>query len=523
MRWAVALALAVVATRAPLFERQLFSYDDVNLAYAVGEFDVRKSQPHPPGYPLFVLQMRTLDLFRVKRAESQLQWLSILGSAAALAAMVLGFRRPLGLPTAVLGALLLLFHPSFWYAGLTSSLRVQLALVSIAVGAACWRARAGEPGWAVWSSWIFGLGAGIRPELGVALFPLWAWTSWRGWKHLLPAFALWLVPLMWLSGGPADYWRATFDYLADQGRLTSAIFGASDAVWRRSLVWMAVWIFTGCLGWVAPAILAAGRLRDAPWTFFAVWTIPGFLFYGIVHVADPGQTLALVAPVCLLGGWIAARAAERISGPGSRFQTMAAFLLPIALGGAMYKLHPREVVALAPLIGLAIGLIQRPPGLRGSFTQAAILFVIPVYLVYALQFFYPKWYFAGDGLLGAVRSDLESGLAATAYEQIRQTVYADHGQIERVRELWTPGAAIVWDRGIVSARKLAYYFPHAPVVERTTKTLDPASPPMMKQWRGPRAEPVAEPPPERVIWVLGPRSARRCPGEREFVCLGRSY
>ncbi|MDX2179182.1 MAG: hypothetical protein SFV18_06285 [Bryobacteraceae bacterium] len=523
MKWVLALAALVVATRAPLFEKQLFSFDDVNLAYAVGELDVRKSQPHPPGYPLFVLQMRALDWLRVKRAESQLQALSILGSIASLAAMVLGFRRPLGQPAAVLGALLLLFHPSFWYAGLTSALRVQLALVSIAVAAACWRARAGEPGWVTRSAWIFGLGAGIRPELAVALFPLWAWTSWRGWKHLLPAFGVWIVPLLWLSGGPSEYAQATFEYLADQASLTSAIFGATESLWRRSLVWLFVWIFTGCVGWTATLILAAGRLREVPWAFFAIWTVPPLLFYGIVHVADPGQTLAIVAPVCLLGGWIVARAAERLAGRGSHRVVGVAMLLPVALALALWIRHPREAIAVTFAAGVAGGLAMRRPGSRVPLAQAALLLIGPVYFLDAVEFFYPKWYYEGPGILGALLQDIHSGWSATTYHQMRHTIHADHGQIELVRNLWTPGAAIVWDKGIVSARKLAYYFPHAPVVERTTKTLDPASPPVLKQWRGPRAEPVAHPPPERLIWVLGPQSARRCPGEREFVCLAPSY
>jgi thiol-disulfide isomerase/thioredoxin len=50
----------------------LFTFDDVNLAYSVGHFDIRMSQPHPPGYPLFVMEMRVLSWLRFRRAESAL-------------------------------------------------------------------------------------------------------------------------------------------------------------------------------------------------------------------------------------------------------------------------------------------------------------------------------------------------------------------------------------------------------------------------------------------------------------------
>ncbi|MCX6597361.1 MAG: hypothetical protein NTV70_13445, partial [Acidobacteria bacterium] len=152
--WLAALTAVVIATRVPYFQQQLFSYDDVNLAYAVGELDVRQSQPHPPGYPLFVIEMRVLKLLRVKRAESMLQILSVAGSVGAVAVMIWGFPKWGG----VWGAALLAIHPVFWYAGLTSALRVQLALVSVAVAAAWWRAWQQQPGWDVRSAWIFGLG-----------------------------------------------------------------------------------------------------------------------------------------------------------------------------------------------------------------------------------------------------------------------------------------------------------------------------------------------------------------------------
>src|SRR4051795_13185867 len=74
----------VVATRLPLAPGQLFTFDDVNLAYSVGHYDIRVSQPHPPGYPLFVLEMRILSWLRFKRAESILLVLAVLGSILAL-------------------------------------------------------------------------------------------------------------------------------------------------------------------------------------------------------------------------------------------------------------------------------------------------------------------------------------------------------------------------------------------------------------------------------------------------------
>jgi hypothetical protein len=346
--WFAVLTIVVAATRVPYFQQQLFSYDDVNLAYAVGEMDIRISQPHPPGYPLFVMEMRLLRALRVKRAESSLQILALVGSVAAVAVMIWGFPHLGG----TWGAALLTVHPVFWYAGLTSALRIQLALVSLAVAAACWRAWQQRPGWDVRSAWIFGLGAGVRPELGLVLLPLWWWTSRRAWKHWLAAVALWLVPLLWSSGGPVNYVRHTWHYLQDQSRLTSGLFGADTLTWGRIGVWLLVWVLCGVPGWALTLPLSsrpAASLSSIPWRFLAIWALPGAAFLFLIHVADPGQTLAVVAPVCLIGGIVLDRARARL----------APHALPVALAClAAHLLRDFPVyttVWAVPVLGLLAG------------------------------------------------------------------------------------------------------------------------------------------------------------------------
>ena len=175
----ILFSLLIFATRWPLAPGQLFTFDDVNLAYSVGHFDIRMSQPHPPGYPLFVMEMRMLSWLRFRRAESILLTLALLGSLAALLLVYYAGNRILGADSGFWAAWILVLHPVFWHAGVTSALRVQLAVVSLAVGTCCWNAwRAPDvPGgvrWVTWSALAIGIGAGIRPETGPLLFPLWA-------------------------------------------------------------------------------------------------------------------------------------------------------------------------------------------------------------------------------------------------------------------------------------------------------------------------------------------------------------
>src|ERR1044071_6285830 len=75
--------ILIVASRAPLAPGQLFTFDDVNLVYSIGHFDIRASQPHPPGYPLFVMELRLLHALRLRRPETLLTVPAVAGSIAA--------------------------------------------------------------------------------------------------------------------------------------------------------------------------------------------------------------------------------------------------------------------------------------------------------------------------------------------------------------------------------------------------------------------------------------------------------
>ena len=125
--------LIVLITRYPQAPGQLFTFDDVNLAYSIGHFDIRISQPQPPGYPLFVLQMRVLHWLRFRRPESILLFLALAGSAAALVLLAMLGQRFYGGLAGFFAGCLLVLHPVFWHAGITSALRVQLAVISTVV------------------------------------------------------------------------------------------------------------------------------------------------------------------------------------------------------------------------------------------------------------------------------------------------------------------------------------------------------------------------------------------------------
>jgi hypothetical protein len=525
----------------PLAPGQLFTFDDVNLAYSIGHFDIRASQPHPPGYPLFVMEMRVLWALRFRHVEHLLFALAAAGSIATVFLLAVCGNRMMGGDSGFFAAWLLVFNPVFWHAGLTSALRIQLALVSIAVAALCWLAWRGEGRAVLWSAIGLGIGAGIRPETGLLLFPLWAACSLRApvpWRTRWTALAAmatvvlsWLAPAMIASGGPATFIKASLDYVADQASVTSGLFGASDRRWQTTFWRMVVWTFCLLPGCALPAVLAwRGRQRwgigSDRLAFLALWFLPAFAFGLLVHLEDPGHALAMVPVVALFGGYLMSRALESLKYHVGQGHGMVLTLATLTAAWIVDRHNAEFTVAWVPLLCLTTGLLLkvRPVKNLGHLPewQAAAILLAPVLLLSWTMFFHRGWYYRGPdtaGWRGSVErmtADMNSGLALASYEQVQQTLAVDDHSIREVRRLAAEkqGAAlVVWEHGPTAWRKLGYYAPELPIDVLERKQIRGGSPAVITQWRGSRVEARSQgaaplrlhiPAGTRVIWALNP-------------------
>lgn len=618
-RWLVCLLFAflVLATRYPYAPGQFFTFDDVNLAYAVGHFDVRISQPQPPGYPLFVLEMRILYWLRFRRPESILLVLALAGSLAVLYFVARFGEHAFGGLTGFFAASLLALHPVFWHAGITSALRVQLALVSVLAAAACWRAWNGEGRWVLGSAVTLGLCAGVRPEIGPVLFPLWAASALRApvtrkdraiaLGAMAAAVLLWLLPAMLASGGPIAYVKACLGYLGDQAAETSALFGAVPEAGHTTFWRLIAWTCCGMLCWTFPAVLAWRRkdgwgLDRGRLLFLALWLLPPLAFSLFVHIQDPGQSLAVAPPIALLGGHLFNRALENLDARVSRWQTITLVFACLAVGwvmefrdraavvvwltliglaaGLLLKIDPftnanyfpraaaalclfqralddlqdrvsrwrTVILALAslgaawviefrdrnsmlmwlPAIGLTAGLLLKIDPFKNTARlprAAALVFLLaPVAILNYDLFHFEGWYYEGQsagGLWAAYEqalSDLNSGLALTSLGHIHNTLAVDDHSLREAMRLAAerPGqTTLVWEDGLVTWRKAAYYLHGVPIIVLEHQTLRSGSPPVIAVWKGPvLTQRFQGPAPQRatlaaggrVVWLLNPRT-----------------
>jgi 4-amino-4-deoxy-L-arabinose transferase-like glycosyltransferase len=532
----------VLVTRYPEAPGQLFTFDDVNLAYSVGHFDVRISQPQPPGYPVFVFEMRVLHWLRFRRIESILLFLALAGSIAALVLLAQFGGRFFGGLAGFFAACLLVGHPVFWHSGITSALRVQLAVISVLVAWSCWRAWSGDAKWVLRSAIVLGLCAGVRPEIGPLLLPLWAASAWRShvprreWVRALAAMTaavlLWLLPAMIASGGPMAYCKANLDYITDQASVSSSLFGAVPDKWQTTFWRLLVWTGCGLLAWILPAVLAWKRREG--WAvdrqrlaFLGLWLVPPFLFALFVHLEDPGQSLAMAPPIALFGGYLFDRALNHWSARVSRWETVTLVVASVVIYWLIEFRDLTTVVIWVLPITLAAGLLLKfaqVPNAGYLPRLAAMAFLLAPVVILDLGLFYNNWYYRGpdtSGLAAAseqVLQDVNSGLALTSLSHIKNTLAVDDHSLRQAIRLAgeRPGkTTVIWEHGLVAWRKAGYYLRGVPIVVLERKKLRSGSPPVITIWNG--ADPQSRlqgPPPlattlpagGRIVWLLNPRS-----------------
>jgi hypothetical protein len=228
------LALAFLALHLSYLPASLEDLDSINFALGLRDFDVARHQPHPPGYPVFIAAARIVYAVVPSEAHA-LGLLAMVSRALAALALVALFgaldEHPSRRTVPLTAALLAVTSPLFWM----TSARPLSDLVGLAavLGVQVLTVRARSPRAFVAASFCAACAAGIRSQAVWLTAPLLAFVLLR---HVLSdnrklpevfrlagmmaagylAGALvWLVPLVALTGGPAEYMRVLFNQGAE--------------------------------------------------------------------------------------------------------------------------------------------------------------------------------------------------------------------------------------------------------------------------------------------------------------------
>jgi hypothetical protein len=299
--------------------RYSWDWDSSQFDRAVEKFDVSLHQPHPPGYPLWVLAMKGLTPLLGNPNSAQVL-LSLLFTVAGLLFFASLARELLGSEGGLAATALLAFSPLvFLYAIVPLATSVDL-FSSCAVAWFAARIWSGEPRWIVPACLVAAVTAGFR-ESGVTLvLPLLAAALVRGlwlsrsrsytWKAFaagvaagLAARLCWLVPAASLNGGLSNWHDMANAQMLGTFRLTSVFFGAPVAAHGRMLVDVLAF-FAIALSVLIPLLLASrsGSRNPPAWYspgFFALWLTPNLIVVFLLHCGKPGYLLLSLPPLVL--------------------------------------------------------------------------------------------------------------------------------------------------------------------------------------------------------------------------------
>jgi hypothetical protein len=212
------LGILTLASRLPFKPDLLISYDAINYALAISHFDVRLSQPQPPGYLLYILIARGINLF-VNNPLITLYLESAIFSALAVVAIFLAGREIYNQNVGLFAALFLMTNVFFWYFSVVPAPYTGDFFASAWIGWLCfrlWKTHSVRIG--ILTAICIGLVAGYRPQTLFLLLPLFIYASWglrsrpivlgTSWMLCLGIASLFFIATIMVSGGEGEYFNS---------------------------------------------------------------------------------------------------------------------------------------------------------------------------------------------------------------------------------------------------------------------------------------------------------------------------
>ncbi|NMB87739.1 MAG: DUF2723 domain-containing protein [Chloroflexi bacterium] len=345
------LFLVTIISRGLFPSHYLYHWDSVNFAFAIVDFDIAKEQPQPPGYILYVLLVRGINVL-VHNANLAMVLVSILASALAVIMLYLLGRELFNLQTGILAALFLLISPLFWFYGEIALPHTLDAFLVILVAYWGWRVLKGEQQYLYLETGTLAIASGVRPQTLLFLLPVYLFSIHRvPLKKIILAGLLgfliclaWFVPMIQDTGGLTRYLEVMDQFSMRFQESTSIFLGAGAFGLVRNLTKLALYSGYG-VGLAAVPFAARlvfrrrvpGELEDRrmAYVFLVLWTAPAFLYYLFVHMGQQGLVFVYLPAILIFGAWVGDRLMRSYGTPA---QVLIAAC--IVLNGAIFVLAP---------------------------------------------------------------------------------------------------------------------------------------------------------------------------------------
>jgi hypothetical protein len=310
--------------------RYSYGWDSAQFDRGVADFDIARHQPHPPGYPLWILALRGVTPIAGNPNRAQVL-LALLFTVAGLwffrnlAQRLVGERAGWG------ATVLLAFSPLVCLNASSSQVYAVDLFTSSFAGWLAAEFCAGRTQRALPGCIVLALAAGLRPSGVVFLLPLVGFTLVRASRrkpaHLVAGFAAgaacwlaWLVPTAQLTGGLSALSALNHGQMASAFHKTSVFYGSSVSAHFHMMIEVCFFFAMALAGFALPvAASLPARLKGfveadshprpewATFSFFLLWLAPNLALVFLFHCGNPGYILLSLPPVALLLAWFASR------------------------------------------------------------------------------------------------------------------------------------------------------------------------------------------------------------------------
>ncbi len=311
-RWpVVGLSALYWVLTIPFVSRLPYNWDAAQFVLALRHYEIGMHQPHPPGYPLFVVLGKLLNLV-VSENLALVIIAALFGYVSVLVLYTFCYRLwPHRWGSSVI-AVAWMLNPLFWLYRETALTYTVDAAASITVGYLVWQTMTNRSRqYVLLSSSVLAVAGAIRPSLVVFLLPVFIFQlsfHRRNWKLVLVSFGIltvgtlaWLIPVMWFTGGVEGY-------LTESRNLYGASAANSNILEQTKLVLNTLLISLNfvLIPLIASIVLLAIRYRRywrrfiTLYIFAAVWVLPAMLIYSLGHFGQLGYALIFIPPFYLL-------------------------------------------------------------------------------------------------------------------------------------------------------------------------------------------------------------------------------
>lgn len=307
----LALTIGYWGLTLPFMSRLPYNWDAAQFVLALRHYDISMHQPHPPGYPLFVVLGKLLAFVFTGNTALVL----VAASLGFLSVLMLYFfcyrlwSHQLG---SCLIVLCYLLNPLFWLYRETALTYTADAAASITLGYVVWQTMTNRSRhYVLIGSAVLAVAGAIRPSLVLLLLPLFVFQlsfHRRNWKLVLVCLGIllvgtlaWLIPVIWLTGGVEVY-------LIHSRNLYSSAAASINIVEQTKLLLntLVVSLNITLVPIIVGVVLLAIRYQPYwrkfihVYVYVAVWLVPALLVYSFGHFGQLGYALILIPPCYVL-------------------------------------------------------------------------------------------------------------------------------------------------------------------------------------------------------------------------------